>query len=507
MRLNERNQIIEILDTIQEMFTHIRAVKKQEQIGLYGQQCRETLQALSDYIENADEAFSSPTFEKLQAQCDKISQGERAELKKEIKKANRMVETVKQEVRTQIAVEWKAVFLPYKASMWTAMESIWKAAEEDPSCEAVVMPIPYQEMDPRGVPDTLCYEGELFPGYVPIVDYREYSVEEERPELIVIHNPYDDQNTVTRVPERFFSSRLKEYTRCLVYTPYFTYSYYTKGVMDKWFLLPAVFQADQVVVQSRRVKNAFVRDYGFAESKFVAEGSPKIDAVAEAVRNPAPMPEEWQIKLEGKQKIFLLNTHMMYFIESANYASEHPQAGDYGIRYHREILRAFTEHSEYGLIWRPHPLIRSVMNERYAGGGRYKDGLLLLEEMENTIRDSTNCVIDQNGDYRSALCWSDALITTRSSLTQEYMVTGKPVLMLMPPPDEAEDQRAFVRFRCNYFSEGEEGIAVSSFLEMIREGKDPKKEERLRAIHDAFANFNGTAGERVYWELCRFIDK
>ena len=39
--------------------------------------------------------------------------------------------------------KWRAVFLPYKASMWTSLESIWKAANRDPNCDNYVVPIPY----------------------------------------------------------------------------------------------------------------------------------------------------------------------------------------------------------------------------------------------------------------------------------------------------------------------------------------------------------------------------
>ena len=35
-------------------------------------------------------------------------------------------------------VRKEVVFLPYKASMWDSLESVWKAAEEDPDCVAYV---------------------------------------------------------------------------------------------------------------------------------------------------------------------------------------------------------------------------------------------------------------------------------------------------------------------------------------------------------------------------------
>ena len=42
------------------------------------------------------------------------------------------------------------VFLPYKASMWDSLESVWKAADADPECDAYVIPIPYYDKNPDG---------------------------------------------------------------------------------------------------------------------------------------------------------------------------------------------------------------------------------------------------------------------------------------------------------------------------------------------------------------------
>lgn len=44
----------------------------------------------------------------------------------------------------------EVVFLPYKASMWDSLESVWKAADEDPNCDAYVVPIPYYDRNSDG---------------------------------------------------------------------------------------------------------------------------------------------------------------------------------------------------------------------------------------------------------------------------------------------------------------------------------------------------------------------
>lgn len=508
MRLNERNQMIELLNTVREMLTHVRAVKERGKIETYLLQCEEALCALCQKIEHAGVSFDNKILEKTREQCGRMARETGTELKKEIKKTIRMVETAKQEVRTRLPVKWQALFLPYKVSMWTALESIWKAAEEDPDCETIVMPIPFYELDSSGRPVRVCCEKDQFPAYVPVIDYREYSIEQNRPELIFIHNPYDEYNLVTRVFEQFYSSHLKAFTECLVYSPYFTYNLYTKGVSDKWFLLPAVLHSHKVIVQSEKVKRVFSENYGFEANKFLPTGSPKLDAVTGKEKAPVPMPQEWEAKLRGRKKVFLLNTHMSYFVALTNYAKTIPSGVNYGIRYHREILRTFLEdHPECGLIWRPHPLMKAVMNKDYAGDPDFEESLAFLEEMEEALLRSENCVIDKSGDYSAAFAHSDGLISTYSSLIQEYMATGKPVLIFQTKQTEEAARQAFVNLRCNYFRFLPDNVSFRDFVEMVMRGEDPKKEERMKAIHSAFANLNGTAGETAYWQLCREIQK
>lgn len=42
----------------------------------------------------------------------------------------------------QIPDREEVVFLPYKASMWDSLESVWRDADADKNCDAYVVPIP-----------------------------------------------------------------------------------------------------------------------------------------------------------------------------------------------------------------------------------------------------------------------------------------------------------------------------------------------------------------------------
>ena len=66
------------------------------------------------------------------------------------------------------------VFLPYKASMWDSLESVWRAAYEDKdNCLAYVIPIPYCDRNPDGTAKEWHCERDLFPKDVPTLDWQE----------------------------------------------------------------------------------------------------------------------------------------------------------------------------------------------------------------------------------------------------------------------------------------------------------------------------------------------
>ena len=111
-------------------------------------------------------------------------------------------------------------FLPYKSSMWDSLESVYLAAQDDPNCDAYVMPIPYYDRNPDGSLGNMHYEGDRFPADIPITDYRQVDLQAVQPDIIYIHNPYDYANYVTTIDPAYYSDKLKSYCKLLVYIPY-----------------------------------------------------------------------------------------------------------------------------------------------------------------------------------------------------------------------------------------------------------------------------------------------
>ena len=82
------------------------------------------------------------------------------------------IEKIEKSITDEIKCEkLKILFLPYKLSMWTAMESIWEAAMKDDECHVSVVPIPYYNIaDKDNI--TMSYEGMEYPKEIDIIDYK-----------------------------------------------------------------------------------------------------------------------------------------------------------------------------------------------------------------------------------------------------------------------------------------------------------------------------------------------
>ena len=261
-----------------------------------------------------------------------------------IKKLIRQMEQIKAAFEQDFPDKKEMVFLPYKASMWDSLESVWKAADADPECEVYVVPIPYYDKNPDGTLGTLHYEGDLYPDYVPITDYKKYDFEVRRPDAVFIHYPYDAANVVTSVDPFYYSSNLKKYTECLVYIPY----YATSGDMaEGQALCPAYLYADYIVIQHESYREFF--DERIPDEKFLAFGSPKFDRIIHMCQNPPEIPDEWEETIKGK-KVYFYNTSIGGMLENT----------ESFLKKMAYVFQQFEHRKDACILWRPHPLLEST---------------------------------------------------------------------------------------------------------------------------------------------------
>ena len=129
------------------------------------------------------------------------------------------VQMIMQEAE-QLKIRREVVFMPYHASHWSVLESLWKEASADEDCDVKVVPIPYYYKRQMGAAlSEMQYDGDQFPDYVQITPYYEYFVENNHPDIIYIQNPYDQWNYSVTVNEKYYSSELWKNTEKLIYIP------------------------------------------------------------------------------------------------------------------------------------------------------------------------------------------------------------------------------------------------------------------------------------------------
>lgn len=403
------------------------------------EQCQNCAIGLGEKIE-AMEGEGFPTISLLENYCEVLYQIYEKVLQSAGINSNQVHNTLAKElirignsIKNDIHIRSEAVFLPYKASMWDSLESIWKAADEDPDCDAYVIPIPYYDKKPDGSFGEMHYEGDQYPDYVPITDYKTYDFADRRPDLIFIHNPYDNNNFVTSVMPCFYSNNLKQFTDKLVYV-----SYFILGDIDPeneeavngishFCTTPGVINADKVIVQSENMKKAYVRALTKAageasrkywEEKILGLGSPKTDKVMNTRKEDVAVPEEWKRIIEKPdgswRKVVFYNTSVSALLQN----------DEKMLAKIRDVLRVFHENrDEVTLLWRPHPLMEATIKAMRPG---------LREEYEGIVdryRSDGWGIYDDTADLDRAIALSDGYYGDWSSVVELCKEKGIPVMI------------------------------------------------------------------------------
>lgn len=400
-------------------------------------QCQEGALELGGFIEKTEKpdihiiSLLEKYCELLYAVYEEIGREQSINADKIYKKLRQSMLKVENSLKNDIRTTYEIVFMPYKASMWDSLESVWKAAKEDSDCDVYVVPIPYYDKNSDQSFGALHYEGGDFPEDVPITHYAAYDLEKRRPDIVYIHNPYDENNYVTSVAPRFYAPELKEHTDCLAYIPYCVYEEKENPESDDTiaycsrYITNGILYADKVILQSEKFRRIMINtlqtycgmDRSYWENKVLGLGSPKYDRIFDTDRDIRHMPEEWKrlaIKPDGsRKKVVFYNTSLGALLQYSEQMLEKIQS----------VLRFFYEkREEYVLLWRPHPLVKATIESmRPELWEKYK-------EITDTYREAGWGIYDDTPDFHAAFALSDAYYGDYSSLVLLYRETGKPLL-------------------------------------------------------------------------------
>lgn len=408
--------------------------------------CQDSAIAVGNEIEQQYGAAGEETVHLLEAYCENLYQmSSKSEDFVSCRKLGKKIQKQLVQIRNHIKYDLpddkrEIVFLPYKASMWDSLESVWRAADADPDCDAYVIPIPYFDKNPDGSFREEHYEGDLYPKDVPVTRYDEYDLEARHPDIIYIHNPYDECNHVTSVHPYFYSKNLRNLTDKLVYIPYFILGEIEPDnqaaidSMKHFCFTPGTIYADRVVVQSENMRQIYINEYlkaakemglggkhvdrKFLEKKFLGTGSPKIDKVLNTKKDDLEIPDEWLKIIEKPdgswKKIVFYNTSVSALLQN----------DEKMLRKMESVFDTFKENrDEVALLWRPHPLIQATIESMRPQ----------LWEEYRKIRDRYIeegwGIYDDSAELDRAVVVSDAYYGDGSSVVQLYKKIQKPVML------------------------------------------------------------------------------
>ncbi|HKO28053.1 MAG TPA: hypothetical protein VJU80_11390 [Solirubrobacteraceae bacterium] len=378
-------------------------------------------------------------------------------------------------------ITYTVVFMPYNASMWDSLHTIWAAAQADPRVEAIVVPIPYADRLADGRAGAWHVHTHDLPGEVPVTPYTEFDLHATHPDVIYVHNPYDGNNRVTTVAPQFYSAELRPHTDLLIYVPY----YVSTAAPGEHLYLPPSFELfDKVIVQSEAIDQVAIEKW--TSNKVVPLGSPKFDYVRSAGSSPSP---EWAERMRGK--IVLLQVTSL-----STLLGEERQAF---VRKLNEVLNLVEASEDLMLWWRPHPLERATIDSMVA------DIAPVYTAYAERARRSDRVILDTSTDLQRAIHNAHAYYGHWSSVVALFGFTGKPMVIQdanvetnVPRPEGPADTgpnaalTAYARPEWFVF----EG-AIEYLRRMLAQpaGRVPGQHEYFASLA---AHADGTAGQHIH---------
>ena len=452
MRKKQKREILEFIISLKEAHKEIM-VALEEGNYIQGMEllcdCQECAIELGNIIETLEgegvisvsyiEKYCELIFhhyKKLKENTEELNSNKKLS-KKIIDSLDKQLSNMENSIKRDIQEKKEVVFFPYKASMWDSLESVYLEAKADENCDAYCVPIPYYDKNRDGSLGEMHYEGNEYPDNIDIIDWRMYNYKERKPDVIYIHNPYDDINIVTCVHPNFFARNLKPYTDELIYIPYFVLKEIDPNdqraldSMKHFCYLPGTIYADKVLLQSENIRKIYINEYKKAatlhgeamdtkklENKFLGTGSPKFNKIYQANCEIEDIPLEWLNiikKSDGsRKKIIFYNTSIATFL----------QEREEMIFKIESVISHFKEEKEnIALLWRPHPLINTTLQTMLPQLWTSYQRIV-----ENYKKEAWG-IFDESADLYRAISISDAYYGDYSSVVQIYEKTGKPIMM------------------------------------------------------------------------------
>ena len=139
-------------------------------------------------------------------------------------------------------------------------------------------------------------------------------------------------------------------------------------------------------------------------------------------------------------------------------------------KYQKQMFDLLINNDKFSFVFRPHPLLFKNFIEKGSMSEKDKEDLL------NRIKESSNSVYDNAGNYLDTMIDCDVLISDSSSLIPEFALLGKPVIYCSSEAVVGLADEFLELLDLNYVADNFKDI--ENELDIILSKKDEKKEAR-----------------------------
>lgn len=367
----------------------------------------------------------------------------------------------------------RIVFLFQIASFWPSWETFWEACESDPRFDAKMV---FLNQTATEKDQMKTAESFLLKKGLNFTLYEDFDFEAFAPHVVVYQSPYDRYH---RKYETWTESMIQKGVR-IVYIPYGIEIADTENARKDHFEQSVVKNSWRVYTFSERMLKEY-RKYCVNRDAVRAIGHPRFDTYFHKEKYKF---SNEVIQQNKNRKVILWKVHFPKIIPvEGKRVQVSPDLSVY-LKFSDYIKR----NNDLFFVFLPHP--------KFLGENGSADNMNKAHQIINKLQDLENVYIDWDDDYRSALCNAEAIIVDRSAVMIEAGACNVPVLY-MYNQEYDEPLTDAVKPLINSYYKGTTLSDMEAFIKMVRDGKDPKKEERNRAFHECVPYFDGKCGERI----------
>ena len=341
---------------------------------------------------------------------------------------------------------------------WNAIRTICEAFHQDNMFDLKII-IGYDALN--GNKDLRCIQQVKREGYSFFL-WDEYDAEKDRPDILIVSHPYDSTTNL---------GKLNKYVSLVVVACILLIR--NEDTWDKFFDLQekgfARFHPDFYIYDSLLYQG--IKHAGYLSNNIVELGNAKFDGIYCACQEKKYKPG-WE-KLRGKKVVL--------------WATDHGPKCTFDL-YANKIFEYAEEHSDIGIIFRPHG---SLISELLMDGIWTEDD---VTEIKRYCAVSTNLIFDDSETYESAYSIADGiLIDAICGMMVSALPTLKPICLVYRSNKDTVMHPELAKYYYAAYSKDE----IVHFLELVRSNRDSMIDKRKHAFKKYIKAFDGKNGWRI----------